>query len=89
MPSLNRVSLYIPSGAEVELAARKAIESIDMQLKKMPPLKKPASAADNFPGIYNNPADFKVHIIGQRDAHKAVLKHLDTAKAINVYKNAG
>lgn len=90
MPSLNNVSFYIPSGAEVEQAALKAMESIDKQLKKLPPLKKPASAADNFPGLYDDPAAFKVHVLGQRSPqYKSIIRHLDTARAINVYKNAG
>ena len=90
MPSLNNVSFYIPSGAEVEQAALKAMESIDKQLKKLPPLKKPASTADNFPGLYDDPAAFKVHVLGQRSPqYKSIIRHLDTARAINVYKNAG
>lgn len=91
MPSLSSVtSFYVPSGAEVSRAARLAMENIDRQLKKLPPMKKPASAADNFPGIYDDANAFKVHVLGQRDPnHKAVLKYLDTARAINVYKNAG
>lgn len=89
MPSINRVSTYIPSGAELEKAARAAIENIDRQLKKMPPMKKPASAADNFPWIYNDPSAFKVHILGQREPIHVKLRPIMTEKAINVYKNAG
>ncbi len=89
MPSINRVSMYIPSGAELERAAKAAMENIDRQLKKLPPMKKPASAADNFPGIYNDPGAFRVHQLGQRDTVYVELKPLMTDRAINVYKNAG
>ena len=89
MPSINRVSTYIPSGAEMEKAAKAAMESIDKQLKKFAPMKKPASAADNFPGIYDDPSAFKVHVLGQRDAILRKLKPLITDNAINTYRNAG
>lgn len=89
MPSFNKVSLYIPSGEEVERAARVAMERIDRQLKNMLPVKKAASAADNFPGIYNNPADFKPHVLGQREPNKEIFKKLASDMAIHVYKNAG
>lgn len=61
-------STVIPKAADIEAAAQKAMSRIDSQLSKLPPvqpkrtfhselppLKKPASAADNFPGIYDNP----------------------------------
>lgn len=91
MPSLNKVSsFYIPSGAELERAAKAALENIDRQLKRMPPVKKAASAADNFPGIYDNPQNFKVHVLGQKDnSHNAVIKYLNADRAIHVYRNAG
>ena len=55
----------------------------------MPPVKKTPSAADNFPGIYNNPADFKPHVLGQREPNKEIFKKLASDMAIHVYKNAG
>lgn len=61
-------STVIPKAADIEASAKRAMASIDAQLSKLPPvqpkrtfhselppLKKPASAADNFPGIYDNP----------------------------------
>lgn len=66
---LNKLSpsTIIPKAADMEKAAENAMRNISKQLKAMPevkaprtfatqlePLKKPASAADNFPGIYNN-----------------------------------
>ena len=61
-------STVVPKAADIEASAKKAMANIDAQLSKMPavqqsksffselaPLKKPASAADNFPGIYDNP----------------------------------
>ena len=60
--NLKRVFLYIPSGKALEQNARRAMAQIDKQLQKMQPVKKTASAADNFPGIYDNPSLFKVHV---------------------------
>lgn len=61
----------IPKMTEVNRAAEAAMKNISKQLEKFPkeapkknfftelqPLKKPASAADAFPGIYNNPVFF-------------------------------
>ncbi len=58
-------STVIPNAEAVEKAALNAMNNIEAQLKKMPPvqkprsfnsplppLKKPASAADTFPGLY-------------------------------------
>lgn len=89
MPNITPASIYIPSGQEVEKAARKAMDNIAKQLKKMPPVPKAPSAADNFPGIYNNPADFKPHILGKTETGKTIIKKLNSDFAIDVYKNAG
>ncbi len=90
MPSLNTISTYIPSGAELERAAKAAMENIDRQLKKMPPVKKTPTAADHFPGLYDNPGNFKIHVLGQKDEnHRAIIKHLAADRAINAYRNVG
>lgn len=89
MPGINALSLYIPSGIQVEEAAKKAMQNIAKQLEKMPPVKKAASAADNFPGLYNNPADFKPLVLGQQKIGKAIVKKLNTESAIEAYRNVG
>ncbi len=85
MPKIDRIAIYIPSGQEVDRAARLAMENIDKQLKKMPPLKKPASAADNFPGIYDDANSFKPLEI----KNTLGLNKLMTDKAIRTYRSAG
>ncbi len=82
-------SIFIPSAQEVDRAAKVAIENISKQLEKMPPMKKAASALDNFPWIYNNLADFKPHILGQTNTPKAILKEMVSNFAANTYKNVG
>lgn len=86
MPLVNKVSIFIPSAQEVDRAARVAMENIDKQLRKMPPVKKPASAADNFPGIYNNWQNLHL-IVGNRDS--AAKAKLASKAAINQYRSAG
>ena len=85
MPNINKISLYIPSAQEVDRAARLAMENIDRQLKKMPPVKKPASAADNFPGIYDDAQAYKP--LGLKKTLNLNKLILDTA--IRTYRNAG
>ena len=86
MPLVNKVSIFVPSAQEVDRAARVAMENIDKQLRKMPPVKKPASAADNFPGIYNNWVN-QLHIITcGKFADKSKLA---SNAAINQYRSVG
>ncbi len=85
MPNVNRVSIYIPSGQELERAARLAMENIDRQLRKLPPVKKPASAADNFPGIYDDAQAFRP----LRIKKSLPLNNLTVDKAIRTYRSAG
>ncbi len=86
MTLVNKVSIYIPTAREIDQAARAAIENIDKQLRKMPPVKKPASAADNFPGIYNNWQNLNL-IVGNRES--AAKAKLASKAAINQYRSAG
>ena len=85
MPNVNRISIYIPSGQEVERAAKLAMENIDKQLQKLPPVKKPASAADNFPGIYDDSQAFRP----LRIKKSLPLDNLTVDKAIRTYRSAG
>lgn len=85
MPNISKVSIYIPSQQEVDRAARLAMENIDKQLKKLPPVKKPASAADNFPGIYNDVQAFKP--LGIKKIPP--LNKLTVDTAIRTYRSAG
>ena len=89
MFNVGKSSIFIPSAQEVDRAAKVAMENISKQLKKMPPMKKAASALDNFPWIYNNLADYKPHVLGQTVTPKAVLKEMVSEFAINSYKNVG
>lgn len=85
MPNISKVSIYIPSQQEIDRAARLAMENIDKQLKKLPPVKKPASAADNFPGIYNDAQAFKPLSIKKT----LPLNKITVDTAIRTYRSAG
>lgn len=86
-------STVIPKAADLEAAAKNAMSRIDAQLSKLPPvpqkrnfhselppLKKPASAADTFPGIYENP---EVTFFSHRTAE--ATKKLSADAAIKQY----
>ena len=88
MLGVNSTRIFVQSAQEVDRAAKVAMENISKQLAKMPPVKKAASAADNFPWIYNNPNDFLPHTLGFKNHVKPVIKDMN-ANALNVYKNAG
>lgn len=89
MLGVNSSRIFVQSAQEVDRAAKVAMENISKQLAKMPPMRKPASAKDNFPWLYNNPNDFLPHSLGYKERPKAVFKELNTKIAINTYKNAG
>lgn len=89
MLGVNNTRIFVQSAQEIDRAARAAMDNISKQLAKMPPMKKPASAADNFPWIYNNPNDFLPHTLGFKNPVKPVIKDMNANFALNVYKNAG
>lgn len=89
MLGVNSTRIFVQSAQEIDRAARAAMDNISKQLAKMPPMKKPASAADNFPWIYNNPNDFLPHTLGFKNHVKPVIKDMNANFALNVYKNAG
>ena len=63
MVKFNPVSLFVPSGKNLEQATQNAIKNIYKQLAKRPVIKKNANAVD-FSWIYKDPAQFRPHIIG-------------------------
>lgn len=89
MLGVNSTRIFVQSAQEIDRAARAAMDNISKQLAKMPPVKKAASAADNFPWIYNNPNDFLPHTLGFKNHVKPVIKDMNANFALNVYKNAG
>ncbi len=81
-------SLFIPSAQDVEKATREALENIEKQMKKMSPPKKPACATDNFPWIYDDPTQFKVHILNHAATFKNNFDRLSSDVALQQYKKS-
>lgn len=88
MLGVNSTRIFVQSALEVDRAAKVAMENISKQLAKMPPVKKAASAADNFPGIYDNFVSAPL-VVSCKKTTTDAIKELSNKVALNAYKNAG
>ncbi len=88
MLGVNSSRIFVQSAQEVDRAAKVAMENISKQLAKMPPVKKPASAADNFPWIYDNVPKTQL-IVSCKKTTADAIKELSKKVALNAYKTAG
>lgn len=88
MLGVNSSRIFVQSAQEVDRAAKVAMENISKQLAKMPPVKKPASAADNFPWIYEN-ATKPQFVVSCKKTTADAIKELSNKVALNAYKTAG